>query len=220
MRILLVEDDELLGKAIRTGLEQQDYAVDWVTDGVAGEIAATTTEYSALLLDLGLPRQDGIMLLKKLRASGNTVPVIMITARDALAERIAGLDSGADDFIVKPFDLQELGARLRAVMRRAEGRACAELIHGGIKIDPAARTVSIDEQLVPITAREFAILKQLLEHKGKVRSKQQLQDALYDWNSDVDSNTVEVHVHHLRRKLGRDLIKTRHGMGYIINDAD
>jgi len=219
MRILLVEDDELLGKAVRTGLEQQGYAVDWLTDGVAAEIAAKTTDYSALVLDLGLPRQDGISVLKKLRQSGRAVPVIVITARDALVERIAGLDSGADDFIVKPFDLQELGARLRAVVRRSEGRAQAELTHGPLRLDPAARTVTVDGQPVPLTTREFTILSKLLENKGKVQSKMQLQDALYDWSSEIESNTVEVHVHHLRRKLGRDLIKTLHGMGYMISDT-
>lgn len=218
MRVLLVEDDALLGKAVRTGLEQQDHAVDWVQDGAAAELALLTNEYAALVLDIGLPKQDGMALLKKLRAKGNCAPVVIITARDDIADRIAGLDSGADDFIVKPFDLQELSARLRAVVRRASGRASSDIVHGSLKVDPAARSVILDNKSIPLTAREFAILNHLLEHRGKVLSKQQLQEALYSWSDEIESNTVEVHVHHLRRKLGRDLIKTMHGMGYTIDE--
>lgn len=217
MRVLLVEDDSLLGKAVRTGLEQSGHAVDWVMDGDSAESAASTNDYAALVLDIGLPGRDGLTLLKQLRARGNTVPVVIITARDDLAERIAGLDSGADDFIVKPVDLRELAARLRAVVRRASGRAVGDIVHGLIKVDPAARTVTVDDKLIALTAREFAILTHLLEHRGKVLSKQQLQESLYSWNDEVESNTVEVHVHHLRRKLGRELIKTMHGMGYMID---
>jgi len=218
MRVLLVEDDSLLGKAVRTGLEQQGHAVDWIMDGNAAEAAAQTNDYAAVVLDIGLPGQDGMALLKKLRARGNTVPVVVITARDDIAERIAGLDGGADDFIVKPFDLQELSARLRAVVRRATGRASGDIVHGLLKVDPAARTVILDEKPITLTAREFAILTHLLEHRGKVLSKQQLQESLYSWSDEIESNTVEVHVHHLRRKLGRELIKTMHGMGYMIDE--
>lgn len=218
MRVLLVEDDSLLGKAVKTGLEQQDHAVDWVQDGAAAELALLTGEYAALVLDLGLPKQDGMMLLKKLRAKGNGVPVLIITARHEMSDRVAGLDAGADDFIIKPFDLEELGARLRAVVRRAGGRASSDLVHGHLKVNSAARTVSLGDQPISLTAREFAILTQLLEHKGKVLSKQQLQEGLYSWTDEVESNTVEVHVHHLRRKLGRDLIKTMHGVGYMIDE--
>lgn len=218
MRVLLVEDDALLGKAVRTGLEQRGHAVDWVLDGAAAELAALTHDYAAMVLDLGLPKQDGMVLLKKLRANGNTLPVLIITARHEMADRVAGLDTGADDFIVKPFDLEELGARLRAVVRRAGGRASSELVHGPLKVNAAARTVTFGGQPMTVTAREFAILTQLLEHRGKVLSKQQLQEGLYSWTDEVESNTIEVHVHHLRRKLGRDLIKTIHGIGYMIDE--
>lgn len=216
MRVLLVEDDALLGKAVRTGLEQQGHAVDWVQDGDAAELALLASEYAALVLDFGLSRQNGVKLLKKVRARG--VPVVIIAARDEITNRIAGLDSGVDDFIVKPFDLQELGARLRAVVRRASGRAAHDIVHGMLKVDPVARSVILDDKLVSLTGREFAILTQLLENRGKVLSRQQLQEALYSWSDEIESNTVEVHVHHLRRKLGRDLIKTMHGMGYRIDE--
>lgn len=218
MRVLLVEDDSLLGKAVRTGLEQQGHAVDWVLDGDAAETAVVANDYAAVVLDIGLPKQDGMALLKKLRARGNLVPVVVITARDDIAERIAGLDGGADDFLVKPVDLQELSARLRAVVRRATGRACGDIVHGLLKVDPAARTVTLDDKPIALTAREFAILTHLLEHRGQVLSKQQLQESLYSWSDEIESNTVEVHVHHLRRKLGRDLIKTMHGVGYMIDE--
>ena len=218
MRVLLIEDDALLGKAVRTGLEQHGHAVDWVLDAEAADIAIQTNSYAALILDIGLPRLDGLSFLRKLRAKGNPVAVIAITARDDIAERIAGLDGGADDFIVKPFDLQELGARLRAVVRRASGRASSDIVHGLLKVDPAARTVIFDDKPIALTAREFAIMTHLLENRGKVLSKQQLQESLYSWADEVESNTVEVHVHHLRRKLGRELIKTMHGMGYMIDE--
>ncbi len=218
MRVLLVEDDSLLGKAVRTGLEQQGHAVDWVLDGASAELAVITSDYAAVVLDIGLPKQDGMAVLKKMRAKGSSLPVVIITARDDIADRIAGLDGGADDFIVKPFDLQELGARLRAVVRRASGRAASDIVHGSLKVDPAARTAILDNKPISLTAREFAILTHLLEHRGKVLSKQQLQESLYSWSDEIESNTVEVHVHHLRRKLGRDLIKTMHGMGYMIDD--
>src|SRR5690242_7459623 len=218
MRVLLVEDDSLLGKAVRTGLEQQGNAVDWVQDGIAAELAIATNDYAALVLDLGLPKQDGMTLLRKLRAKNKNLPVVIVTARDDIAERVAGLDSGADDFIVKPFDLQELGARLRAVVRRASGRATSDIVHGMLKVDQAARTVILEDRPIVLTAREFAILMHLLENRGRVISKQQLQEALYSWSDEIESNTVEVHVHHLRRKLGRELIKTMHGMGYMIDE--
>jgi DNA-binding response OmpR family regulator len=218
MRVLLIEDDILLGKAVRTGLEQQGHAVDWVADGQSASTAVLNNDFAALLLDIGLPKLDGMSLLRQLRAKNQSVPVIVITARDDVADRIAALDAGADDFLVKPFDLDELGARLRAVTRRAGGRASSDLVHGQLKVDPIARTVALDGHPINLTAREFAILTHLLEHRGKVISKQQLQDALYSWSDEIESNTVEVHVHHLRRKLGRELIKTMHGMGYMIDE--
>ena len=220
MRVLLVEDDAQLGKAVQTGLQQQGHAVDWVRDGVAGESAALSGEYGAVLLDLGLPRQGGMSLLQKLRAAGNQQPVLIITSRDEVPERILGLDAGADDFLVKPFDLQELGARLRAASRRAAGRAQTLISHGTLVVNPAARKVTQAGTEVQLTAREFALLLQLLENRGRVQSRTQLQDALYSWSNDIESNAVEVHVHHLRRKLGRDLIRTVHGQGYMIEESE
>jgi two-component system OmpR family response regulator/two-component system response regulator QseB len=174
-------------------------------------------DYAAVLLDLGLPRQDGMTVLQKLRRRGYGGPVLIITARDEIPDRIVGLDAGADDFIVKPFDLGELGARIRAASRRAVGRAQTVLAHGELRVDPAARTVQLAGQPVALTSREFALLVRLLEHRGRVQSRTQLQEALYSWGSDVESNAVEVHVHHLRRKLGKDLIRTVHGHGYTID---
>jgi two-component system OmpR family response regulator/two-component system response regulator QseB len=218
MRVLLVEDDAQLGKAVQTGLRQQGHAVDWVRDGVTGEDAALSGDYGAILLDLGLPGQGGMQLLQKVRAAGNMLPVLIITARDEIAERVSGLDAGADDFLVKPFDLQELGARLRAATRRLAGRAETLIVHGTLRVNQAARTVVQDGAEVQLTAREFALLLQLLENRGRVQSRTQLQDALYSWSNDIESNAVEVHVHHLRRKLGRELIRTVHGQGYTIDE--
>ena len=217
MRVLLIEDDAMLGKAVQIGLEQQGHAVDWVQDGVAGEAAALASEHAVVLLDLGLPRQSGMQLLEKLRRGGYQRPVIIITSRDEIPERILGLDAGADDFLVKPFDLDELGARLRAAARRARGRAVAIVEHGTLKVDPASHSVRRGNATIALTTREFALLLQLLEHRGRVQSRTQLQDALYSWSNDIESNAVEVHVHHLRRKLGRELIRTVHGHGYMID---
>jgi len=217
MRVLLVEDDGLLGKAVQAGLQQQGYAVDWVRDGVAGEESVLNGDYGAVLLDLGLPRQDGMSLLAKLRRGGYQLPIIIITSRDDIPDRVLGLDAGADDFLIKPFDLEELGARLRAAARRSAGRAQAVVEHGPLRIDPAARRVTNDGVEVALTAREFSLLLQLLEHRGRVMSRVQLQEAVYSWSNDIESNTVEVHIHHLRRKLGRDLIRTVHGHGYMID---
>ena len=217
MRILLVEDDTQLGKAVKLGLEQQGHAVDWLRDGSSAEAAAEVNEYEAVLLDLGLPRQDGMTVLQKLRRRGYGGPVLIITARDEIPDRIGGLDAGADDFIVKPFDLGELGARIRAASRRAVGRPQNVLAHGELHVDPAARKAQFAGVPVALTSREFALLVRLLEHRGRVQSRTQLQEALYSWGSDVESNAVEVHVHHLRRKLGKDLIRTVHGIGYTVD---
>lgn len=217
MRLLLVEDDEHLGRAVQTGLSQQGHSVDWVQDGVAAELAAIDGQYEAIVLDLGLPRQDGLQVLHSLRRAGYAAPIIIITARDDVRDRVSGLDSGADDFIVKPFDLAELGARLRAVSRRAQGRPQSLLRHGDIVVDPAARQVTRAGGVVALTAREFALLVHLLECRGRVRSRQQLEESLYSWDSDIESNAIEVHVHNLRRKLGKELIRTVHGQGYVID---
>jgi DNA-binding response OmpR family regulator len=217
MRLLLVEDDEHLGRAMQTGLSQQGYAVDWLQDGVAAELAARDGNYDAILLDIGLPRQDGLQMLQSLRRSGFAAPILIITARDEIHDRVQGLDSGADDFIVKPFDMAELGARLRAAHRRAQGRPQAQLQHGDICVDPASRQVTRGGQPVPLTAREFALLLHMLEQRGRVRTRNQLQESQYSWDTDVESNAIEVHVHNLRRKLGKDLIRTVHGQGYVID---
>jgi two-component system response regulator QseB len=217
MRILLVEDDAMVGRAVQAGLEAQGFAIDWVRDGVSGEEAVLNNDYAAVLLDLGLPRQDGMTLLGKIRRGGYVLPVLIITARDEIPERVLGLDSGADDFLVKPFDLHELGARLRAMVRRSSGRLQAQVMHGDIVVDLSARRVSRAGSDVPLTSREFALLLQLLEHRGRVMSRAQLQEAIYLWGADIGSNTVEVHVHHLRRKLGRALVRTVHGAGYMID---
>ena len=218
MRILLVEDDALLGKAVQAGLQQQGHAVDWVRDGVAGETAALSGDYAAVLLDLGLPRQGGMQVLEKIRRAGYMQPVLIITSRDEIPDRVLGLDKGADDFLIKPFDLEELAARLRAATRRAAGRAQAVIEHGTLRVDPAARSVMLSGRDAALTAREFALLLQLLEHRGRVLSRTQLQESVYNWSNDVESNTVEVHIHHLRRKLGRELIRTVHGHGYMIDN--
>jgi two-component system response regulator QseB len=217
MRLLLVEDDEHLGRAMQTGLSQQGYSVDWVTDGVAAELAAVDNPYAAVVLDLGLPRQDGLQVLRNLRQSGFAAPILIVTARDDVRDRVHGLDSGADDFVVKPFDMEELAARLRAALRRAQGRPQAQLLHGELAVDPAARQVTRGGTVVPLTAREFALLVHLLENRGRVQTRTQLEESLYSWSSDIESNAIEVHVHNLRRKLGRELIRTVHGQGYVID---
>jgi len=220
MRILLVEDDAQLGKAVQTGLAQQGHAVDWIRDGAAAESTALSGDYAAVLLDIGLPHRDGMQVLAALRRRGYTQPVLMVTARDRIPDRVLGLDAGADDFIVKPFDLEELGARLRAAVRRASGRAQGDIVHADLRIDPAARLVTQRGQPVALTAREYTLLMRLLEHRGRVQSRQQLLEALYSWADEVESNTVEVHIHHLRRKLGCELIRTVHGHGYMIAEPD
>lgn len=216
MRVLLVEDDALLGAAVRIGLEQQGHAVDWVRDGVQAENAALLNGYGAVLLDLGLPRQDGMQVLRNLRRKGVEVPVLIITARDQIPDRVIGLDAGADDFILKPFDLDELGARVRAASRRYNGRANPKMAYGDVTVDPAARSVTLCGSPVALGSREYALLVHFLTHRGRVQSREQLQEALYSWGEEVESNAVEVHVHHLRRKLGRQLIRTVHGEGYVV----
>ena len=219
MRLLLVEDDEHLGRAMLTGLAQQGYAVDWLQDGIAAEHAVRSNDYEAVLLDLGLPRQDGLTVLRNLRRAGFAAPILIITARDEIPDRVNGLDSGADDFIVKPFDLNELGARLRAAHRRAGGRPQPVVTHGNLVLDPAARKVTLGGRPVALTAREFGLLLHLLEHVGHVRTRSQLQESAYNWEDEIESNAIEVHVHNLRRKLAKDLIRTVHGQGYVIDAA-
>ncbi len=216
MRVLLVEDDALLGSAVRTGLQQQGHAVDWVRDGIQAEEAALLGSYGAVLLDLGLPRQDGMQVLGNLRRKGLDLPVLIITARDQIPDRVIGLDAGADDFILKPVDMDELGARLRAAVRRYSGRPQPQLVYGELTVDPAARSVSLRGTPVALAAREYALLFHFLTHRGRIQTREQLQEALYSWGDEIESNAVEVHVHHLRRKLGKELIRTVHGQGYVM----
>jgi len=221
MRILLVEDDPMIGKTLHTALQQDQYTVDWVKDGAAAKLALDTADgaYSLVLLDLGLPRKSGLEVLKEVRRGGNKVRVLIVTARDAVADRVAGLDAGADDYLVKPFSLDELGARMRALLRRDIAREDNVLRNGDIALDPAARTVTRGGVLVELSAREFALLAALLERPGNALSKSQLEERLYGWGEEVESNTVEVHVHNLRKKLGADAIRTIRGVGYVIARA-
>jgi two-component system OmpR family response regulator/two-component system response regulator QseB len=214
MRILLVEDDLLLGKGVRVGLEQDGLTVDWVHDGELADAAVLTHDYAAVLLDLGLPGQDGMTLLRRLRRRGYVQPILIITARHEVSDRVEGLDAGADDFVIKPFDLEELGARVRAAVRRNAGRASDEILHGDIQIDRGRRLVRQAGHAVPLTAREFALLLFLLGRPGQVLTRNALEESLYGWGDEVESNAIEVHIHHLRRKLGRGLIRTIHGVGY------
>ena len=216
MRVLVIEDDTGIGRAVVAGLDRSGYAVDWVRDGVQAENALANGVYDLALLDLGLPHRDGLQILRAVRRAGLELPVVVITARDALADRVAGLDSGADDYLVKPFDLDELLARLRAVVRRRTGRLSPEMAYGALRIDPAKRTVSFRGAPVDLSAREFAILEVLMLEPGTVVSREKLEEAVYGWGEEVGSNCVEVYLHHLRRKLQPELIRNVRGVGYRI----
>lgn len=216
MRILVVEDDALLGDALQAGLTQAGYAVDWVRDGVQADHALTAETYAAVVLDLGLPRLSGLDVLQRLRERQSTLPVLILTARDTVEDRIGGLDQGADDYLVKPFDLGELAARLRALIRRANGHVTPLLQVGEVELDPAGHCVSYQGNPVELSSREFTVLQALMLNVGRVLSRAQLEDKLYAWGQEVESNTVEVHIHHLRRKLYPGLIETIRGVGYLI----
>jgi DNA-binding response OmpR family regulator len=220
MRVLLVEDDPQLGDGLTVGLRQLGFAVDWVKDGIAADHALASEDFDLLVLDLGLPRLSGMDLLRRLRGRGQTLPVLILTARDATADKIAGLDSGADDYLVKPVDLDELAARARALTRRAAGRAQPLLRHGDIVVDPASHLVSVGGTTIELSTREFALLHALLENVGRVMSRAQLEAAIYGWRDEPESNALEVHIHHLRRKLGADFIKTLRGVGYVVAKRD
>jgi two-component system response regulator QseB len=215
MRILFAEDDAMIGASVRRGLIQDGFSVDWVGDGRAAELALAERVHDALVLDLGLPRRDGLQVLSAMRRGGDDRPVLIITARDAIADRVAGLDAGADDYLVKPFALDELSARLRALLRRHAGRAAPVLSHGDIELDPARREVRRDGVPVPLSAREFALLEALLSRPGTILSRAQLEEKLYGWKDAVESNAVEVHIHSLRRKLGPELIRNVRGVGWM-----
>ena len=219
MRILLAEDDPLLGEGLRAGLRQLGYTVDWVRDGKAAEQSLTTEDLDALVLDLGLPRQDGLTVLQKLRRSGSDLPVLVLTARDTVHDRIEGLDSGADDYLVKPFDLLEVGARLRAITRRREGRANPVMEYRELTLDPASRSVTRNGKPITLGGSEFALLEALLSHAGRILTRDRLEQLLYGWEEGVESNAIEGYIHHLRKKLGKDLIHTVRGVGYSIPKA-
>jgi DNA-binding response OmpR family regulator len=219
MRILLVEDDPMIGESVVSGLAGEGHAVDWVRDGASADRALGTTPYALVVLDLGLPQRDGIDVLKGLRARKLDLPVLLMTARDTVRDRVVGLDAGADDYLVKPFDLDELSARVRALLRRASGRAEPLLEAGPLVLNPATHEVRWRGEAIEVSGREFALLAALAERPGAVVSRAQLEERLYGWNESIGSNAVEVHVHHLRRKLGEDAIRTVRGLGYRLTDG-
>jgi two-component system OmpR family response regulator/two-component system response regulator QseB len=216
MRILLAEDDPLLGDGLRAGLRQLGFLVDWVRDGEAAERELRMQPYAAAVLDLGLPLKDGMQVLAEARRAGITMPVLVLTARDALPDRIRGLDVGADDYVIKPVDLHELAARLRALVRRSHGQPQETLTAQDVTLDPAARSVVQGGASVPLSGREFDLLHALMLGAGRVLSREQLEQHLYSWGQEVESNAIEVHIHHLRRKLGSSLIQTVRGVGYLL----
>lgn len=216
MRLLLVEDDIALGEGIGTGLRQEGYTIDWLQDGLSAWHALQHENFDLLVLDLGLPRLDGISLLRRLRAAGNALPVLILTARDATEERITGLDAGADDYLVKPFDLSELKARLRALLRRSAGRARVLIEHAGVSLDPATQQVSYQGQPVVLTPKEYRLLHELLAQPGRVFTRERLTQLLYGWDEEPESNTLEVNIYQLRKKLFNELIRTVRGIGYLV----
>jgi two-component system response regulator QseB len=216
MRLLLIEDDTMVGKAMRLGLTQAGFVVDWVQDGRAAELALANGVYALAILDLGLPRQDGMVILTALRAAGNSVSVLIASARDTVRDRIAALDAGADDYILKPFDLDELVARVRALLRRQAGSGVPLLRCGALVLDPGRRLVTLRGGAVELSAREFAVLEALMQRPGALLSREQIEDAVYGWGEEVGSNAVEVHLHHLRRKLGPAVIVNVRGVGYRV----
>lgn len=218
MRLLLVEDDKALGEGLRLGLRQEGYTVDWLEDGASALHALLSEDFDLLVLDLGLPRMSGLQVLRELRRSGSALPVLILTARDATEDRIAGLDAGADDYLVKPFDLDELKARLRALLRRSAGRAELRIEHAGVSLDPSSQQVSYQGKPVPMTPKEYLLLHELLSQPGKVLTRERLVQLLYGWDEEAESNTLEVHIHHLRKKLFSSLIRTVRGVGYLVEE--
>jgi two-component system response regulator QseB len=216
MRLLLVEDDTMIGESVRKGLRQDGFTVDWVQDGRAGESALDSGVHDLLLLDLGLPGKQGLDVLKSLRQKGNRIPVLILTARDAVPDRVAGLNAGADDYLVKPFDLEELAARIHALLRRKGGRADTVIRHGALTLNQATHEAFVGDQPLSLSAREFALLEALLNRPGVVLSVPQLEEKIYGWDDEVGSNTIEVYIHSLRKKIGADFIRNVRGVGYMI----
>jgi two-component system response regulator QseB len=219
MRILLVEDDELLGAGVRDALERSRYGVEWLADGRQALAALRAGAFDLVILDLGLPGMDGLEVLRSLRAGGGATPVLVLTARDTAPQRVAGLDAGADDYLVKPFDVDELLARVRALQRRGRGAAVNVIEHGPLRLDPAALSVTCAGRSVALQRREFMLLRKLLESPGQVLSRAQLEESVYGWEGGVESNSLDVHIHRLRRKLYPDVIRTVRGVGYVIDPA-
>jgi two-component system, OmpR family, response regulator len=216
MRVLLVEDDAMIGEAVLDVLRAEHYAVDWVRDGAMADTALRSETYDLVLLDLGLPKRDGLEVLRSLRGRHSTVPVLVATARDAVGDRVAGLDAGADDYVVKPYDTDELLARVRALIRRSAGRGEPVFSHMGVTLNPATREAAVGGEPVTLSAREWAVLEPMLARPGVVFSRAQLEEKLYGWKDDISSNAVEVYVHGLRKKLGSELIQTVRGLGYVV----
>ncbi len=214
MRLLLIEDDPMIGKSIREGLRREGYSVDWVRDGWAGERSVQEESYDLVMLDLGLPRRDGLQVLTGMRVSGKSVPVLVITARDDVDDRVKGLDAGADDYLVKPFSMSELSARIRALLRRGSGRPETALKHGELELDPVSREARLRGEPIALSQREFALLERLMRRPGAAVSKPVLEQSIYGWGEEVESNAIEVHVSNLRKKLGADLLQTVRGAGY------
>ncbi|MES2192075.1 MAG: response regulator [Pseudomonadota bacterium] len=219
MRLLLVEDDAMIGETVLNVLRSEHYAVDWVRDGAMADQALRSAEYDLVLLDLGLPKRDGLEVLRALRSRRSTVPVLIATARDSITDRIAGLDAGADDYVVKPYDTDELLARIRALLRRSAGRAEPAFEHRGVSLNPATREASVNGQPVSLSAREWAVLEPLIARPGVVLSRTQLEEKLFSWKDDVSSNAVEVYIHGVRKKLGNEFIQTVRGLGYLVPKA-
>lgn len=219
MRILVAEDDQLLGEGIQAGLGMAGYVVDWARDGQEAMLALRNEKYAACVLDISMPKMDGLTVLSKLRSAGNHIPVLVLTARDTQQDKIKGLDTGADDYLIKPFDLNELQARMRALLRRAAGSASSVFSYAGVQLDPATRRVTLDGVHISVSAKEYALLYDLISHPNHIRSRSDLEQSLYGWGDEVESNAVEVHIHHLRKKLGPDLISTVRGMGYIMGNV-
>jgi len=219
VRLLLVEDDPMIGESIEEGLRSESYAVDRVRDGRDADLALATVPYDLVLLDLGLPGKQGLEVLRTLRGGDNDVPVLIITARDSTPARVEGLDAGADDYLVKPFDLDELLARIRALLRRRVARTRSTIVHGALTLDLASHDVTFEGAPVKLSAREFSVLRALLDSPGSIVSKAQLEEKLYGWNAEIESNAVDVYVHHLRKKFGADFIKNVRGVGYKIPPA-